>query len=44
MLVAVVFFWSTGIVWVRWVHETVPPLGMSCWRWFGGALCVLPFA
>jgi len=44
MLVAVVFFWSTGIVWVRWIHETIPPLGMSFWRWFGGALVVLPFA
>ena len=44
MLAGVVFGWSSGVVWVRGVHEVIPPLGMSFWRWFIGALMVLPFA
>jgi len=44
MLAGVVFGWSAGVVWVRGVHESIPPIGMSFWRWFIGALLVLPFA
>ena len=42
MLVGVVFFWSTGIVLVKGVHETIPPIGLTFWRWMIGAICLLP--
>ena len=27
----------------RTVHEVIPPLGLSFWRWMAGALIILPF-
>jgi len=35
--------WAIGVVVGRGVHETIPPIGLSFWRWFGGALVLLPF-
>jgi drug/metabolite transporter (DMT)-like permease len=42
MLVGVVFFWSTGLVLVKGVHETIPPVGLTFWRWMIGAMCLAP--
>lgn len=42
MLVGVVFFWSAGIVLVKGVHESIPPIGLTFWRWMLGAICMLP--
>lgn len=36
--------WATGIVIGRGVHETVPPVGLSFWRWLLAALFLLPLA
>jgi drug/metabolite transporter (DMT)-like permease len=42
-LTLTMFCWSIGVVVGRGVHESVPPIGLTFWRWFGGALILLPF-
>ncbi|MDH5750469.1 MAG: DMT family transporter [Rhodospirillales bacterium] len=42
-ITATVFFWSIGIVIGRGVHGTIPPVGLSFWRWFIAAMMLLPF-
>ena len=42
-LTATMFMWAIGVVVGRGVHLEVPPIGLSFWRWFGGALILLPF-
>jgi drug/metabolite transporter (DMT)-like permease len=42
MLASTMLMWSVGVVVGRGVHDTVPPVGISFWRWFGGALVLLP--
>jgi drug/metabolite transporter (DMT)-like permease len=37
-------FWSGNFVLGRAVAGTVPPVALAFWRWFFGALIVLPFA
>ncbi len=44
VLIAVtVFIWATGIVIARAVHEEIPLIGLSFWRWFGATLILFPF-
>lgn len=42
-LVMTAFLWAIGIVISRGVHEFIPPLGMTFWRWFGAAVLLYPF-
>jgi drug/metabolite transporter (DMT)-like permease len=42
-LTATMAMWAVCIVVARGVHETVPPLGLTFWRWFTAALILLPF-
>ncbi len=37
-----VFLWAIGVVITRAVHETIPPIGLSFWRWFVAGLVLLP--
>src|SRR5437588_353111 len=37
-------FWAGNIVLARYVAGHVPPITMSCVRWFGAFLLLLPFA
>lgn len=43
MLTTTVFMWALGVVIGRAVHEFIPPMGLSFWRWFGAAMLLLPF-
>jgi drug/metabolite transporter (DMT)-like permease len=36
--------WAGNFVLGRAVSGEVPPVGLAFWRWFGGALLILPFA
>ncbi|MEJ8566076.1 DMT family transporter [Elongatibacter sediminis] len=38
------FFLAGNHIIGRGVHETIPPIGLSFWRWVAGALIFLPFA
>ena len=42
MLVGSPFLFATGVVIVRGVHEVIPPVGLSFWRWFTAAILLLP--
>jgi drug/metabolite transporter (DMT)-like permease len=42
-LTATMAMWAVCIVVARGVHETVPPLGLTFWRWFTASLILLPF-
>ncbi len=42
MLIAVQLAWASNLVVARGVYETVPPLGLSFWRWLFAALIMLP--
>lgn len=42
MIVCVTIFWATGLVILRGYHETVPPIGISFWRWLFAAGCLVP--
>lgn len=42
-MTATMLMWALGVVVGRGVHETVPPIGLTFWRWFGGMLLLLPF-
>lgn len=37
-------FWAGNIVLGRYVAGQVPPMAVSCIRWFGSMLILLPFA
>src|SRR5437588_2055916 len=37
-------FWAGNIVLARYVAGHVPPLALSCLRWYGTFLILLPFA
>jgi len=43
MATATVFGWASGIVIGRAIYETIPPIGVSFWRWLIAAVCLLPF-
>lgn len=43
MLTTTVFMWALGVIIGRAVHEFIPPMGLSFWRWFGASLVLLPF-
>ena len=43
MLVTTMVGWAGGVVVARSVHELVPPIGFSFWRWFTAALLLTPF-
>jgi len=36
-------FWAGNFVVGRWAHATMPPLGLTFWRWFIAGLILLPF-
>ena len=44
MLVTIMVLWAGGVIVARSVHELVPPIGFSFWRWFTAALLLTPFA
>ena len=37
------FLWGLSIVIGRGVHQEIPPIGLSFWRWFVGAIFLIPF-
>lgn len=39
---AATFLWAISIVLGRAVHEDIPPIGLSFWRWIVAALILLP--
>ncbi len=43
MATGTVLGWSIGVVIGRGIFETTPPVGLSFWRWFITALCLVPF-
>ncbi|MBT7954976.1 MAG: DMT family transporter [Rhodospirillaceae bacterium] len=38
-----VFLWAFGVVVARGVHEEIPLIGLSFWRWFVASMAILPF-
>lgn len=44
LLALAALFWSGNFVLGRAVSEAVPPIALAFYRWFGGALLILPFA
>jgi drug/metabolite transporter (DMT)-like permease len=44
LLTLMAFFLACNHVIGRAVHEQIPPIGLSFWRWLTGALILLPFA
>ncbi len=44
MLVTTVLGWASGLVVGRGIHETIPPIGASFWRWTIVAICLIPLA
>ena len=43
LVMSAAFLWGMSIVIGRGVHEEIPPIGLSFWRWGLGALFLLPF-
>ena len=43
LITCATFLWGLSIVIGRGVHQEIPPLGLSFWRWFVGAVFLLPF-
>ena len=43
LLAVTVLTWSIGIVIARGVHQEIPPIGLSFWRWFVAATILIPF-
>jgi len=43
LLAATVLSWSIGIVIARGVHQEIPPVGLSFWRWTIATFILLPF-
>ncbi|MEM7466752.1 MAG: DMT family transporter [Pseudomonadota bacterium] len=44
MLVATQFLWASALIVARGVHELIPPIAFSFWRWIAAALIMAPFA
>ncbi len=44
LLTLTVLFWSGNFVLGRGVHDAIPPIAMSFWRWAIALLIILPFA
>jgi drug/metabolite transporter (DMT)-like permease len=44
LLVLTTFFWAGNFVLGRAVHELIPPIALSFWRWSAALMLVLPFA
>ncbi|MDY6790018.1 MAG: DMT family transporter [Thermodesulfobacteriota bacterium] len=44
LLTLTVLFWSGNFILGRGVHEVIPPIAMSFWRWTIALLIILPFA
>jgi drug/metabolite transporter (DMT)-like permease len=42
-LAGTMLMWAMGVVIARGTHETIPPVGLAFWRWFGGVMLLLPF-
>ena len=43
-LVTAPLLWSSSTILVRALHETMPVIGFSFWRWFLASVLLLPFA
>ena len=43
LLTATVFLWSVGVVIARGVHDEIPLIGLSFWRWCAAVVLLLPF-
>lgn len=43
LLACTVFLWAIGVVIARWVHNEIPLVGLSFWRWCSAAVLLLPF-
>ncbi|MBW1822594.1 MAG: DMT family transporter [Deltaproteobacteria bacterium] len=44
LLTLTVLFWSGNFVLGRGVHDAIPPIAMSFWRWTIALIIILPFA
>lgn len=44
LLVVCMLFLATNHIIGRYVHDTLPPVGLSFWRWLAAAAMLLPFA
>lgn len=42
MLIVVMACWAGGVVVARSVHDLVPPIGFSFWRWFTASILLTP--
>jgi drug/metabolite transporter (DMT)-like permease len=40
LLVLAAFFWSGNFIVGRFVHESIPPLGLSFWRWLAASIII----
>ncbi|OGT70096.1 MAG: hypothetical protein A3I78_06980 [Gammaproteobacteria bacterium RIFCSPLOWO2_02_FULL_56_15] len=43
MITITVFLWAVGVVIARAVHEEIPLIGLSFWRWLLAGFLLLPF-
>ena len=43
LLTFTTFLWAVGVVIARGVHEEIPLIGLSFWRWSAAAVMILPF-
>ena len=43
LIAATVLTWAIGVVIARAVHQEIPPIGLSFWRWITATLILLPF-
>jgi len=43
MATGTVLGWAIGIVIGRGIYEVTPPIGLSFWRWFIPAICLIPW-
>ncbi len=44
LLIFTTLFWSINFVVGRAVHNSIPPISLAFWRWFGALLILLPFS
>ena len=43
LIAATVLTWAIGVVIARGVHQEIPPIGLSFWRWIIATFILLPF-
>ena len=43
LLAGTVFLWAVGVVIARGVHDEIPLIGLSFWRWCTAVVILLPF-